>query len=400
MKRTLARTLAIAAFFAFGASAFAQLVFNGYYRVGGAFDSDSSKYYSSAPDKIVTLTDRIRLNISYAAPDDMYGFKTRLQADQSISSTGSATSAIANLFTDTATTTATGTGTPAAAKYTTTNTWGNFKYAMGYAKFLDGTVKFTAGKLDVTDYMVAQNTANIYLGNVFTDEPSIAYGSLLGGQKGKTTGALIQTWPIENLSAAFLIRTDGTQEYKTHHYGIDAYYNVPGIGKAILASSLGYYAAGNNDQEKLDKSFASLGFTYTAYPGLSATAAYRYNGYVLNSDGEYKASNGAIAIVEYSSGPLFADLSGDFDFTNSHSYIEGEVSYQVIPQVKVRGYFGYTESTTANFSGITLNGSSMANNSLYGADIVLPIGKAEASLGLAYADKAKIQMPLIVKASF
>ena len=398
MKRSFTRLFTIAAFLAFGASAFAQLAFNGYYRVGGVYDSDSSTYYSSAADKLLTLSDRIRLNISFAAPDDMYGFKSRLQADQAISSTGSATSAIANLFTDSATTTAATSGSK--TTYTTTNAWSNWKFAEGYAKFLDGMVKLTAGRLDVTDYMVTQSVTNIYLGNVFTDEPSVAYGSILGGQKGNTTGALLQTWPIENLSAAVMVRTDGSQEYKTHHYGLDAYYMVPGIGKALFASNLGYYAASTNAMEKLDKSFASLGFSYTGYPGLTATVAYRYNGYVLNGDGDYKAAHGAIAVVEYSAGPLFADLAGDFDLTNSHRYFEGEVAYAIIPQVKVRGYFGYTESTTTNTNIIKLNGSSMANNSLMGADIVLPVGKAEASLGLAYADKAKIQIPLIVKANF
>jgi hypothetical protein len=400
MKRPISRMLTIAAFLAFGASAFAQLTFNGYYRVGGVYDSDGIKSYSAAPDNLVTLQDRIRLNISYAAPDDMYGFKSRLQADTAYSSSGAPTSAIANLFVNSSTTKATGTGTPAAATYATTDTWSNWKFAEGYAKFLDGMFKVSAGRLDITDYEVAQNVGNVPLGYVYSDETAVN-APLLGGQKGKTTGAILQTWPIENFSAAVVMRTDGTQYYKTHHYGLDAYYMVPGVGKALFASNLGYLGATtNNTQETLDKSYASLGFSYTGYPGLSATAVYRYNGYVLNSEGKYSYANGAVAIVEYSSGPLFADLSGDFDFTNSHRYIEGEVSYLIIPQVKVRGYFGYTDSTTMDTNVVQLYVNSIACNSLMGVDIVLPIGKTEVSLGLDYADKAKIQIPLLVKANF
>jgi hypothetical protein len=418
MKILSFRTLAIAAFFlAFGASAFAQLTFNGYYRVGGVYDSNNdSRAYSAGRENLTTLSDRIRLNISYAAQDDMYGFKSRLQADAAYSTSGSPTSAIANLFTNSVsskTTTDDKTKDKAGnLVYTTTtaNTWGNLKYGFGYAKFLDGTLKFSAGKLDVTDYMVTTSTANIYTGNVFTDSPTVITGSLLGGQKGNTTGAMLQVWPIEGLSVAATARTgDGSAYYKTHNYGIDAYYMLPGIGKAILTSNLGYFGASSttvnsgdsiNKQEGLDKSFVSAGFSYTGFPGLTATAAYRYNGYVANDDGKYEAANGAIAIAEYKSGPIFGSIAGDFDLTNSRYYLDGEASYLIIPQVKVRGYFMYANSTIYTYSKINLNGNTLANNSLYGVDVVLPVGNAEASVGLAYADKAKIQIPLLVKANF
>jgi hypothetical protein len=382
MKRSLVRTLAVLAFAVVGASAFAQLAINGYYRAGGAYNAPDEG------DKTLSFMDRIRLNLSFAAPDDMYGFKARLQADSS-----GTTSGLVNLFKNGATTTATGTGTPAAAKYTTTlSAPATLKYGQAYAKFLDGMLKLSAGKLDVTDYMVAENVGNVYLGLVATDAPALK-GSLLGAQAGNTTGLILQAWPIENLSAAFAVRTDGT-ELKAHHYGMDAYYMLPGIGKVLFASQFGAYNAEDAKAEDgFDKSFASLGFSYAGFAGLSATAAYRYNGFGLDGD----PAHGAIAIVEYKADPLFADLSGDFDLSNGHGYVEGEVSYAILPQVKVRGFFGFTDDLDAN-ANVKVNG--VANESLYGADVVLPVGKGEASFGFAYGDEGKLQMPILVKANF
>jgi hypothetical protein len=390
MKHFLSRMLVVAALMAVGASVFAQLSVNGYYRVGGTYNAPDEG------DKVVAFLDRIRLNLSFAAPDDMYGVKARLQADSSGTNSG-----FINLFSSTAKTTTTTTLT--GGKYTSNSTTtlsnlGSLKYGEAYAKFLDGMLKLTAGKLDVTDYMIAESTGNAYLGNVFTDEITVAGGSILGGQKGNTTGAILQVWPIENLSAAFVMRTDGT-EVKAHHYGLDAYYMVPGIGKALFASQIGAYSSNDDTAEdKFDKSFASLGFSYTGYAGLTATAAYRYNGNGNAIDGN-DAAHGAIAIIEYNVAPIFVDLSGDFDLTNSHSYFEGEAAYTIIPEVKIRAYFGVTDDSDV-FGSIKLLGSSVVNKSLYGADLVLPVGKAEAMIGLAYGDEAKLQMPLLIKANF
>ncbi len=403
MNRSIIRALMIAAAFAAGASAFAQLSFNGYYRGGGNVNVPPSDAYSKDPT--AAFADRIRLNISFAAPDDMFGFKARLQADSS-----GTTSGLLNLFSSSAATTTTTTGTApagggaiaATSKSTTALTpLAALKYGQAYAKFLDGMLKVTAGKLDVTDYMATQNTGNIYLGNVATDAP-VLKGSLLGTQSGNTTGAILQAWPIENLSAAVTMRTDGTN-LMAHHYGFEAYYMVPGVGKALFASQLGYYNP--SDATALDdpsKSFASAGFSYTGFPGLSATAVYRYNGNAVKNAvaGTYAVGNGAILVVEYNVAPIFVDLSADVDLSNSHYYVEGEVVYTIIPQLKVRAYGGYTDNTDVN-GNIKLSGSSVKNNSLFGADLVFPIGKGEAMLGLAYADKAKVvQIPFLVKANF
>jgi hypothetical protein len=383
MKHFLSRALMVAAVLAAGSQAFAQLTINGYYRVGSMTNVDTNNNVSTA------FQDRIRLNLSFAAPDDMYGFKARLQADSS-----GANSGLVNLFAVTAATTGTVDTTVAATKQpitatTTVTPPAILKYGYGYAKALDGMVKLSAGYLDLTDYAVAQNTGNYYFGNVFTDDVTGAATPNLSGQKGKFLGTALQAWPVEGLSIAATVRTDGSIE-AAHHLGLDAYYLIPGLGKAILASQLGVYSATSaSASDDLSRSFVSGGFSYVGLPGLSATAVLRST-YASNA-----SALGSVAIVEYAVGPLFADLAGDVDFTNSHYYLEGEASYLVIPQVKVRAYGAYADAVTAN---IKINGA--GNQSSLGFDLVLPIGKGEIQAGIVYGDKSNVQFPVLVKANF
>ncbi len=392
MKLKLSRALVVAAALALSiVPAFAQLTFNGYYRVGSMTNVDTSN------NALTAFQDRIRLNISFAAADDMFGAKARLQADSSGTSSG-----VMQLFLPTAATTTTTTGTSlagggaitATSASTTTLTApnGNIKYGYGYAKFLDGVVKVSAGYLDLTDYSVNQpGVGNYYFGNVYTDDVTGANSGMLSGQKGRFLGTALQVWPIEGLSVAATMRTDGST-VMAHHFGLDAYYLVPGFGKAIVSSNLGQYSGASDD---LSRSFVSAGFQYVGFPGLSATASLRST-YTLNA-----AAFGAVEIVEYNAGPLFADVSSDWDFTNSHFYIEGEASYLVIPQIKVRVYGAYTDTSSATYQGksININGNS-ANTQAFGADLVFPIGKGELQAGVVYGDKSNIQFPILVRANF
>jgi hypothetical protein len=179
-----------------------------------------------------------------------------------------------------------------------------------------------------------------------------------------------------------------------HHLGLDAYYLIPGLGKAIVASQLGIYnAVAASASDDLSRSFISAGFSYFGLPGLTVTA-------VLRSTYTNKAAAiGAVEIVEYSAGPIFADVSSDVDFTNSHYYLEGEASYLVIPQLKVRVYGGYTDNATIQNKVIAINGNA-ANTQCLGADLVFPIGKGEIQAGVVYGDKANLQVPFLVKANF
>ena len=404
MKRNLSRGLVLAAALVLAiVPAFAQLSFNGYYRVGSMTNVDTSNNSTSA------FQDRIRLNISFAAPDDMFGVKARLQADSSGNNSG-----IVGLFTngvsDTATTTSVITGGTAnlttgvvtgatsvdTTKITTTVTPpAIIKYGYGYAKLLDGVVKLSAGYLDLTDYSAAQGVGNYYLGNVYTDDITGANSGFLSGQKGRFLGTALQVWPIEGLSVAATLRTDGSAA-AAHHLGFDAYYLIPGFGKAIASSQLGVYnATAASASDDLSRSFVSGGFTYLGFKGLTATAVLRST-YTLGA-----AAIGAVEIVEYSSGPLFADVSSDIDFTNSHYYLEGEVSYLVIPQIKVRVYGAYTDSSSATYQGksITINGIN-TNTQAIGADLVFPIGKGEIQAGVVYGDKSNFQFPILVRANF
>lgn len=393
MKLSLSRTLAVAFALTIGIiPAFAQLTFNGYYRVGAADNIDGSSNQTAA------FFDRLRLNVSFAAPDDMYGFKTRLEVNSWDSATAG-TPAILALFTDKASAAASAvTGSTAAAQAITVSPLVALKYGQAYGKFLDGVLKVTIGRLDVTDYMVTQNIGNIYLGNVSTDETAVK-ASLLGAQLGTTTGALLQVWPLEGLSVAASVKTDTNgKALGLHNIGIDAYYLMTGIGKVLFSSQA-------MDDSDLSKSFASAGFSYTGFKGLTATAAYRYYGM---APGTAQAS-GAVAIVEYNVAPFFVDVATDVDMTNSHYYVEGEVAYTIIPQIKVRGYGAYTDNAAAGAgangninirNGAMASGQKTTNQYLLGADLVFPVGKAEVSAGLAYGDKGNIQIPILVKANF
>jgi hypothetical protein len=373
MKRNLARALVLAAAMAAGTSVFAQVTINGYYRAGAKQTIDANSKSSLA------FTDRIRLNLSYAAADDMFGFKARLQADSS-----GTTSGFQNLFLNGVSSTISGTTITNAVSAPSV-----LKYGYAYGKLFDGVLKLSAGKLDITDYAVYESTGNYYLGLVSTESPVLGT-YLLGAQSGNTTGFAAQTWLVEGLSVAATARVDGS-DLAVHHFGVDAYYLIPGFGKAIVASQFGSYSAtAASASDDFSKSYVSGGFQYTGFAGLSATAAVRYNGADKNAIG-------AVAIVEYSKGPLFANVSTDLDFTNAQTYVEGEVSYLVIPQLKVRAYGAYDDK--ASNKALTLDKVAY-DTTVLGAELSCPIGKGEIMAGVRYGDKSNLQFPIIVKANF
>lgn len=361
MKFNLKRALAAAAVLSVGTLAFAQLTVSGYYR-GGVADLTNTSGSNS-----IGIVDRLRLNLAYSAADDMFGFKARLDAT---SASDGVTTGWANLL---------------------TKNGASVRYSQGYVKFLDGSLKVTGGKLDITDYYVSQNTGNYYLGNVST-ESWILGKYLIGNQKGNTTGGILQVFPIEGLSVAASVVTDNTAP-DLHNFGVHAYYLTPEVGKAILNAKAGS-TSGDTASNQLYKGFASVGYQYTGFAGLSATGAYRYN----NGD------SGLIAIVEYTQGPLFCDVSLDSDFTAGHFYTEGEVSYTVIPQLKVRAYGAYADTKSYAGTNIALIAGSVnsgiGNQYLVGGDLVFPVGKAEVVTGVAYGDQAGTQIPVMVKVNF
>lgn len=416
MKRYFIRAITIAVVMAVSASAFAQLTINGYYRVGGIGNIPTRGNDS------VGFSDRIRLNISYAASDDMFGFTTRLQGNSLV---GTMNSGLQNLFiSKVTTTTVNGTTVVNGVSYSA------IKYGMAYVKFLDGAVKVSAGLLDIKDYSVCQSVTNPYFGQVYTD--NIAPGSsLLAGQTGNTQGAIVQIWPVENFSIAGVMRVDGNS-VNLHDFGVDAYYNVPGIGKVIISSQLGSFDTNTttictvpqatNASDDITKSFVSAGFSYTGIQGLTATAAFRYNN--LTNINSYTTASGdgsvgGVAIVEYTQGPLFADVAADLDLTNSRNYFEGEVSYLVIPQMKVRAYGaqylcqggsfmnGKSSIMPGNFIrselGVGTTSANIDNDTyLYGLDLVFPAGngKGELDVGVNYGDWSNVSFPVLVKVNF
>jgi hypothetical protein len=357
MNLRFSRALVIAAVIATSAvPAFAQVTINGYYRGGSRTNIDTNG------NALTAFNDRLRLNLSYVDPDGNFGFKTRLQGDSS-----GTTSGIKTVF-----------SAP------------GIKYGYGFVKFLDGMLKVSAGYLDITDYAVTETVGNIYLGNVTTDAVTGPGTPLLSGQTGSFLGTAIQVTPMDGLSIAATVRTDGT-DLEAHHFGLDAGYAIPDVGKVLLASQFGVYNATDSlASNDIANSFVSAGFSYTGIKGLAATASLRST---------YKSSKqafGAVGIVEYTAGAFFADVSTDIDFTNSSYYVEGEVSYLVIPQLKVRAFGGLADS---QISALKANGST-TNQYVAGVDVVFPVGKAEAQIGFVYGDTSCVQIPVLLKVNF
>jgi hypothetical protein len=385
MKRVLPLILAIAAAVIVPATAFAQLTWNGYYRTGGTYYAPSS---GNGPNAF-EYGDRLRLNVSYAAAEDLFGAKFRLQGNGETQPLTKAspygTSAVTTY------------GIPDA--FTDSNT---LQYGEAYVNLFGGVAKVSMGKLDITDYEVVQQyVGNQFFGNVYTDELQPGK-TLLGGQKGNTTGGILQVKPIDNLSVAMFSRIDGT-DFNAHELGFAAYYAIPDLGKLVFNTSLGHYlgASGtlsNAVSDDLGKSYLSLAFAYTGVKNLSATAGLRYDGDTMYN-AKYNAATSVIAIVDYNMAdllPMTLDIAADLDFANASSYVEGEVNYAIVPQVKVRAYGEYDSTLSIQ----KLNFAGLANTYTLGGDLVLPAGKAELSAGLVYGDKTNLGIPLLIKANF
>ncbi|MDA8425293.1 MAG: hypothetical protein M0Z80_04075 [Treponema sp.] len=381
MKRSLALALAIAAALVIPVSAFAQLTFNGYYRVGGTY------WVPSSGPNALQYGDRLRLNVSYSAPEDLYGVKFRLQGDgtpfyasQKVSQYG-----IINAF--------------------NANNPSMLQYGYAFIKLAGGMVGVSAGKLDVTDYEVEQRyVEDQYLANtVFSDELRPGDPEL-GGQRGNTTGVMLQTFPFENLSVAAYVHTDGSDAFSgTHDLGFSAYYLLPGIGKLLFNSSLGHYSVATTGpgavSDDLGKSSADLAFSFTAARNLTATAGLRYDGDTVYGSA-YDAATSAVAIVDYDLSellPMTIDLATDLDFANANSYVEGEVNYSISPLLKARAYGEY-DSTASVVKMLFAN---KCNTYLFGGEFVFPVmKKAELIAGANYGDQTSLAFPLLVWVNF
>ncbi len=392
MKRVLPFILAIAAAIIVPASAFAQLAWDGYYRTGGT-------YYAPATGNVAfEYGDRMRLNVSYAVPDDLFGVKFRLQGNGS-SNPGTTMYGIINAFS------------------------ANPQYGEAYINLFGGVVKVSAGKLDITDYMVSDTKFILdqYLGNIYTDDVK-PNTPLLGGQKGNTTGGIVQVKPIDNLSVAVFSDMD-QNNWQSNYLGVSAYYAIPSVGKVLFNSQLGHhygasgYAGSDAYSSDLGESYASLFFSYTGMKNFTATVGVRYDGNTVwnaNYNTAVGPAESVIALIDYDMSdmvPMTIGLGTEVDVTNGVGYTEGEINYAFIPQLKLRvyGMWDTTASVEAmNFANVYSNPyiassatkPNQADNELVGADLVFPVGKAELSAGVVYGNNTNIGIPILVKANF
>lgn len=337
--------------------AFSQVSVGGYYRAGGIYAVPSSG------TNALNYADRLRLDGSFASPDNLFGLKFRLQGN--------------------------GASSGATGFVPTFSTAGAIQYGFGYVRLLGGRMSISAGKLNITRYEVAQHVGNYFLGNVFTDETQPG-SPILGGEKGNTTGAIVQAAPISGLNLGLYTHIDGTN-ISTEDFGAVASYDLHGIGKVLVNSAFGNYSTAN---PSFAKSYVNAAFAYTAIRGLHASLGVRFDGETPYAGGN-NAAVGIVGIVEYKAGPLFVDLATDSDLSNAHAYVEGEVDYAVLPKLKLRAYGAY--DSTGTYAKV----DSIGNNETFGGDVVVPVSKgAEIDAGVVYGNNSNVAVPVIVKVDF
>lgn len=339
------------------AIAFSQVAVNGYYRAGGIYAVPSTG------TNTLDYADRLRLDGSFASSDKVFGLKFRLQGN--------------------------GSSNGVTGFVPTFSSASAIQYGFGYVRLFGGKASISAGKLDITSYEVGQHVGNYFLGNVFTDETQPG-APILGGEKGNTTGAIVQASPVGGLKVGVYSHIDGTN-ISTDDFGAVASYAIPNVGKVLVNSAFGNFAAAN---PSLAKSYLSAVFAYTAIKGLSASLGMRYDGETPFA-GANNGAVGVVAIVEYTRGPLFVDLATDSDITNANAYVEGEADYTVLPTLKLRAYGAY--DSAAKYAKV----GSVANNEMFGGDLVFPVSTgAEIDAGVVYGNNSNIAFPVIVKVSF
>lgn len=336
---------------------FSQVVFNGYYRAGAIYAAPSG-----GPNTF-NYADRLRLDSSFVSPDKTFGLKFRLQGNGSSNGVTGFVPAFSNA--------------------------GSIQYGYGYIDLFGGKASVSAGKLDVTNFELAQHVGNYFLGNVYTDETQPG-SPILGGEKGNITGAIVQGSPIRGLDLGLYTHIDGAN-ICAEDFGAVASYDIPNLGKVLVNSAFGSYTTSNPG---LSASYVSAAFDYTGIQGLSAGVGLRYDGNTPYA-GANNSAVGVLGIVEYTSGPLFVDLATDSDLTNGNAYVEGEVDYKAMPAVTLRGYGAY--DSTGKYAKV----DGIGNNEMFGGDLVMPVAKgAEIDAGVVYGNNSNIAVPVIVKVNF
>jgi len=337
------------------AGAFAQLTVAGYDKARATYASDP---------KTVAYYDEIRLNMTANDPDGKFGFSGRFQGD---SSSNASTFAV--------------------------------KYMYGWAKFFDGMLTLSGGRLNEGSYYFDQNEANDIQGNIDSESAPGIDATIGGTPVSVSTGAdvvdirrqamEVTLAPIAGLKASIIYTPNDTITGSDIMYG--AAYSVEKLLnlKAAFTGTSGGDVIGHVSGE------------FVGVENLSAVAGLK----MLNdgTDGFF----GIYSIVGYTMDKLFFELAGqyntDTDILDASYYIEGNVEYTT-EAYSVRAFGQYNDSILdqKDASGDDVYSFDLggAGEYLVGAELSIPVGAGEFNVGLNYSDLNEVKIPVYLKIAF
>lgn len=167
-------------------------------------------------------------------------------------------------------------------------------YAYGYAKFFDGMLKVSAGKLSNFDVYLGSNLSNEQTGNIST---SYYYG---------TSAVLAQLYPVDGLMLGAALKADGA--VSLGDFDVMASYGIADTADIV------FY--GNLADDFADSSI-ELGASISAVENLTAIVGYKGI-----------ASHGVFGIFGYAMDALYAEVGAELTFGDTLGYfVEGGVEY-------------------------------------------------------------------------
>lgn len=349
------------------AGAFAQLTVAGY---------DKAKATYSSDPKTVAFMDEIRLNLTANDPDGKFGFSGRFQGDSD------------------------NTKVPKGADKTTGNDFQPI-YMYGWAKFFDGMLTLSGGRLNEGSYYFEQNAANSIQANIDSESaPGIdATFPVVGAVSLDTSVDVVDIRrqamevtlaPIAGLKASIIYTPDGNTITGSNimygaAYSVEKLLNL----KAAFTGTSGGDVVGHVSGE------------FVGVENLSAVAGLK----MLNdgTDGFF----GIYSIVGYTMDKLFFELAGqyntDTDILDASYYIEGNVEYTT-EAYSVRAFGQYNDSKLdqKDASGDDVYSFDLggAGEYLVGAELSIPVGAGEFNVGLNYSDLNEVKIPVYLKIAF
>lgn len=333
--------------------AFAQLTVAGYNKAKVTYNSDT---------KVGTYGDEIRYNLTGNDKDGNFGFSARFQG----TSSGYIPKADLNQDgkIDSQDTIVDANGAPV--------NFGTMDFAVvysyGWAKFFNGAVKLSMGKINEGGYQFGQNEANSIQGNV-SSEVSADFKDI------RTKSMEVTLAPMAGFAFSMIYTPNdtitGTDFKYLASYSVEKLLNIK-------------VAATGNAEKKI---LATSGVEYVGTENLDAVV-----GLKMENDGD--AFYGIYSIVGYKMDKLFIEGAGQYNTAGKTAlkgyYVEGNVEY-TDTGYSVRGFGQYQKDNDLAGDG---------NKYLVGAEVSFPVGTGELNAGLNYGDVTKASIPVYLTINF